>query len=313
MKLPYSWLKELSGVGWTPDELARRLTASGTAGEAKVPNPEHFKNIIIGYTTKVEKHPNADKLTVAEVDTGDATHQIICGAPNCQAGQKVVVALPGANLQGKFEIKPIKMRGVKSHGMICAEDELGLSDDHSGIIVLDDDAPVGETVYDYLRLGDPIIDFEITPNRPDCLSALGVAREVCVLNGSKFEYEWPQLRESSEKASDYIKVSIEDSEGCPRFTARVIKNIPINNIVDITNYVMLETNQPMHAFDYDRLGSQEILVRRAKNGEKFKTLDGDEHTTKDLPVHLGPYPHCMMAYEPSIPVDQEGILDLIDE
>lgn len=300
MKLPYSWLKELSGVDWAPAELAKRLTASGTAGEASVPDPDHFRNVIIGHVQKVENHPNADNLKVVEVNTGKTVSQIICGAPNCVAETKVVVALPGARLQGQYEIKPVTMRGLESCGMICAEDELGLSDDHSGIIVLNNDAPIGEPVYEYLGLGDPVIDFEVTPNRPDCLSAIGVAREICVLADRDFEYIWPELRESKEKASDYIKVRIDDPDACPRFTARVIKNIkigpsplwiqkrlrdcgvrPINNIVDITNYVMLETNQPMHAFDYERLGSKEIVVRRAKKGEKFTTLDGVIHTLDD--------------------------------
>jgi len=297
MKLPYSWIKELAGVDWSPKEMARRLTASGTAGEANVPEPEDFAHIVIGHTVKVAKHPNADKLTVAEVEVGNGeVKTIVCGASNCEADQKVVVALPGAVLQGKFEIKPIKMRGVESSGMICAEDELGLSDDHSGIMVLDKDAPAGMAVYDYLELGDPVIDFEITPNRPDCLCALGLAREVAVLAEKDFIYELSRPEEAKEKASDYISVKINDPDACPRYAARIIKNIkkgtsplwmqkrlqacgmrPINNIVDITNYVMLETNQPLHAFDYDLFGSSEVVVRRASKDEKFTTLDGQDH------------------------------------
>jgi len=296
MKLPYSWLKEIADIDWSVEEVEERLTASGTAGVAKAADPEHFENIVVGRITDLEKHPNADKLVVAEVDTGGATHTIICGAPNCAVGQKVVTALPGANLQGRFVIKKIKMRGVESAGMICAEDELGLSDDHSGIMVLDDEAPPGKPVFEYLGFDDAVIDFEITPDRPDCLSAIGIARELAVLADKELEVKPKKPAESSEKASDYIKVTIDDPDGCPRYAARMIKNIkigtspwwlrkrlidcgvrPINNIVDITNYVMLETGQPLHAFDYDRFGSKEVVVRKARPEEEFTTLDGNRH------------------------------------
>ncbi len=300
MKLTFNWLKEKSGVDWSVEEMEDRLTRSGTAGVAHKINPDHFKEVVVGQVTKLDKHPNADKLLVTEVNTGDATHTIICGAPNCAVGQKVVVALPGANLKGEFKVKEIKMRGVESAGMICAEDELGLSDDHSGIMVLDDEAPLGRPVFDYLALDDAVIDFEITPNRPDCLSAVGVAREIAVLAQKDFIVKIDEPKEVDKKASDYIKVVIDDPDGCPRYTARIIENItigespwwlrkrllncgirPINNIVDITNYVMLETGHPLHAFDYDRFGSKEVIVRRARAGEKFITLDNQEHELDD--------------------------------
>ena len=300
MKLPYSWLKELSGVDWSVEELTDRLTRSGTAGVGHKVNPDHFIKVVVGHITKLDKHPDADKLLVTEVNTGDATHTIICGAPNCAVGQKVVVALPGANLKGELPVKEIKMRGVKSAGMICAEDELGLSDDHAGIMVLDDDAPLGESVFDYLGLDDAIIDFEITPNRPDCLSAMGVAREIAVLQGKDFGLEYKVPHEVETKASEYIKITLDDPLGCPRYCARIIENVtigrspwwlrrrligcgvrPINNIVDITNYVMLETGHPLHAFDYHRFGSREVVVRKARKDEKFTTLDGQEHILDD--------------------------------
>jgi phenylalanyl-tRNA synthetase beta chain len=296
MKLPYSWLKEISGVDWPVDQVENRLTLSGTAGLAAKVNPDHFRHVVIGKITRLEKHPDADKLLVTEVDTGGDKHTIICGAPNCAVGQKVVVALPGANLKGRFEVKEIKMRGVKSAGMICAEDELGLSDDHSGIMVLEDDAPLGEPVYEYLGLDEAVITFEITPNRPDCLSAIGIARELATLDGKELRLEQPKMADSGRKASDYIKVTIDDTDACPRYAARIIENVtigpspqwlhkrltdcgvrPINNIVDISNYVMMETGQPLHAFDYDRFGSKEVVVRRARPGEKFTTLDNQEH------------------------------------
>ncbi len=297
MKLPCSWLKELSGVSWTPEEMSVKLTASGSAGDPHYLNPDHFANIVVAEIIAAEKHPDADKLTVTQVSDGKTTHQIVCGAPNCAAGQRVALALPGASLQGEFKIKATKIRGVASSGMICAEDELGLGDDHSGIMILPENAPVGAALYDYLELGDPVFDFEITPNRPDCLSAHGIARELAVLDGRTYDMPAVAVTESTARASDFISVRIEDPRACPRYAARIIENIkigpspqwiqkrlldcgirPVNNVVDITNYVMLETNQPLHAFDYDRFGSKEVVVRRANDGEKFTTLDGNEHT-----------------------------------
>lgn len=297
MKLPYSWIKELSGVDWPVTELTRRLTGSGTNCVAAVRRREHFENVVVGRIVKLSRHPNADKLVVAEVDDGTARLTVICGAPNCAEGQKVALALPGADLKGEFKVKEITMRGVRSAGMICAEDELGLSDDHSGIMVLDEDAPVGQPVFEYLQLDDAIINFEITPNRPDCLCAVGIAREAAALAGREFRFSPAEPKESKQSASDFISVRIDDPDGCPRYTARIIENVtvkesprwlkkrlsdcgvrPINNIVDITNLVMLETGHPLHAFDYHRFGSKEIIVRRAGTGEKFTTLDGNEHT-----------------------------------
>lgn len=296
MRLPYSWLKELSGIDWSPEETARRLTASGTACVLEMPQPEHFRQVVIGQITKLERHPNADRLVVTDVNTGDGVHSVICGAPNCAVGQKVVLALPGANLKGELAVKPVTMRGVKSAGMICAEDELGISADHSGIMVLDPDAPVGASAFEYLGLDDPVCNLEITPNRPDCLSALGVARELAVLADRPFMPVFDSLQESKEEVSDYITITVADAQACPRYAARIITNLkvgrspwwmrrrllacglrPINNLVDITNYVMLETGQPLHGFDYDRFGSQEVVVRRAMDGEPFTTLDGKEH------------------------------------
>jgi phenylalanyl-tRNA synthetase beta chain len=300
MKLPYSWIKKISGVEWSAKETEERLTLSGTAGVAEIVNPDHFAKVVVGQITKLDKHPNADRLLLTEVDTGDNKHAVICGAPNCAVGQKVVLALPGANLKGEFRVKEVKVRGVNSAGMICAEDELGLSDDHTGIIVLDDAAPLGAPAFDFLGLDDAVIDFEITPNRPDCLSAIGIAREMSVLAGTDLQIEPKIPDEIDKKASDYIKVIIDDPDGCPRYTARIIDNItigpspwwlrkrlidcgvrPINNIVDITNYIMFETGHPLHAFDYDRFGSKEVIVRRAASEEKFATLDGQEHTLDD--------------------------------
>jgi phenylalanyl-tRNA synthetase beta chain len=223
--------------------------------------------------------------------------QVVCGAPNAAPGQKVILAKVGAKLQGEYEIKAAKLRGVKSFGMICSERELGISDDHSGIIVLDDDAPVGMPADEYLKLNDNIIKLDLTPNRPDMMSAIGVARDIGCLTGNKLKRPEFKIDETGEKASDYVKVSIDDPDACPRYAARIIKGAkigpspwwikqklllsgirPISNVVDITNLVMLEYGHPLHAFDYNRFDRKEILVRRARQGEKFTTLDETEHT-----------------------------------
>ncbi|MEZ5359412.1 MAG: phenylalanine--tRNA ligase subunit beta [Candidatus Zixiibacteriota bacterium] len=296
MKIPYSWLQEITGVSWSADVMMDRLSRSGTGGNLERYDPAHFANVVTGKIVKLEPHPNADKLRVAQVDTGKKTWSVICGAPNAEVGQIVPLALPGAKLKGEFEIKEMTMRGVQSSGMICAEDELGLSDDHSGIMVFDDSTPLNQPVFDVLGLGDPVLDLEVTPNRPDSLCANGLAREISVLADIQIDLTKDAPKESSEKASDYISVKIDDADACPRYAARIIRNVkigpspewmqkrltacgvrPINNIVDIGNYVMLETNQPLHAFDYDRFGSKEVVVRRAKKGDTFTTLDGKKH------------------------------------
>ncbi|MFH1700071.1 MAG: phenylalanine--tRNA ligase subunit beta [Candidatus Zixiibacteriota bacterium] len=296
MKIPYSWLKEITGVDWSAEEMEDRLTRSGTAGTLDKHDPLHFKNVITARITSLEKHPDADKLQIAEVTTGETTYTVICGAPNCAIGQVVPLALPGAKLRGQFEVKEITMRGIKSSGIICAEDELGLSNDHTGIMVFETDTEINKPVFEHLGLNDPVIDFEITPNRPDCLSANGIAREIAVLADLDLNLKKEQPAEISDKAKDYIGVVIDDTDACPRYAARIVKNIkigpspdwlkkrltdcnirPINNIVDITNYVMLETGQPLHAFDYDKFGSKKVVVRRAHDKEKFTTLDRQEH------------------------------------
>lgn len=300
MRLPHSWIRELSGVDWPVEEMVRRLTAVGLAAVAEVCDRTHFDSVVVGEIVKLEKHPQADRLTIATVSTGDRTHQVVCGAPNCAEGQKVALALPGANLRGEFPVKEITMRGVRSAGMICAEDELGLSDDHAGIIVLDADAQVGRPVFEQMNLNDAIINFEITPNRPDALCAVGVARELSVIAGKPLSLNCVPPAESKRKASDYITVVIDDPEACPRYAARIIDHItvgesprwlkkrllacgirPINNIVDVANYVMLEMGQPLHAFDYNRFGSRQVSVRRARSGEKLVTLDGQTRTLDD--------------------------------
>jgi phenylalanyl-tRNA synthetase beta chain len=297
MQVPYGWLKELVDFDWSPEELAERLTLSGSEAEVHNLFESEFDNIVVGQVVELNDVENSDHLKLAVVDSGEEKLQVVCGAPNVAQGQKVVLAKVGAKLQDEFEIKEVKLRGVKSYGMVCSERELGISDDHSGIIVLDEYAPVGKPADEYLKLNDCIIKLDLTPNRPDMMSAIGVARDIGCLTGNKIRRPKFEIDERGEKASDYVKVSIDDPDACPRYAARIIKGVkigpspwwikqklllcgvrPISNVVDITNLVMLEYGHPLHAFDYNRFERKEIMVRRARKGEKFTTLDETEHT-----------------------------------
>nr|MBN2278049.1 phenylalanine--tRNA ligase subunit beta [candidate division Zixibacteria bacterium] len=296
MQLPYSWIKELVDISWPAPELAGRLTLAGAETETEPVLEKGFDNICVGRIEQIENIEGTDHLKKALVDIGREKLQVVCGAPNARGGQKVVVAKIGAELQGGIKIKKSKIRGVESSGMICAEDELGLSDDHSGIMVLDEDAPIGAPIDDVLKVNDYILNLDLTPNRADLLSAIGVARDTACLAGLKMKKPEIDLIEVSEKASDYIKIRIDNPEACQRYTARIIKGVkiglspwwirrklllcgirPISNVVDITNLVMMEYGQPLHAFDYRKFSRGEIVVRRAFEGEMFTTLDGREH------------------------------------
>ncbi len=296
MKISYKWLQELTGLEWPPDEMGERLTLCGTACEYIEPIARYMDCVVVGEVLEVGAVEGADKIQRTLVNTGAEKLVIICGAPNVAVGQKVPVATIGAKLAGDFTIKKAKIRGVESFGMICSERELGLSDNHEGIMVLPEDAVPGTPLKEYLDFDDYILTFELTPNRPDSMSAIGIARDLAALTGVKVKRPEFEVREGSAPASDCISIKIDDPVGCPRYAARVIKNVkvgpspwwvkkklitagmrPISNIVDITNLVMLECGQPLHAFDLDRFGSSEVVVRRAKDKEKFTTLDGREH------------------------------------
>ena len=296
MQVPYSWIKELADIPWSAEELANRLTLSGTESEVEMLFGSEFDNICVGQIVELEAVEGSDHLKKAIVDSGDEKLQVVCGAPNAANGQKIILAKIGAVLKDGMKIKKAKLRGVESNGMICSERELGLSEDHSGIIVLDDDAPVGMPALEYLNLQDPVIELDLTPNRADMLSAIGVARDCACLAGTKLKRPEFALEESAEKTADYIKVSIDDPDACPRYAARLIRNVkigpspwwikrklilcgirPISNVVDITNLVMMEYGHPLHAFDYNLFGRKEIKVRRAYEAEEFTTLDGKPH------------------------------------
>jgi phenylalanyl-tRNA synthetase beta chain len=300
MQIAYSWLKELTGLDWSAHEMGDRLRLGGLNCEDVQPTDKYLDKVVVGQVLTLDEVPGASKIRKATVDVGKEKLAVICGAPNVAVGQKVAVAQIGAKLAGGMEIKKATIRGVESSGMICSESELGISEDHAGIKVLDASAVVGRAVADELDFHDAILTIEITPNRGDALSAFGIARDLAALAKVKLRRPEIKLNEAKERAADQFTVRSDDPVGCPRFTARIIRNIkigpspwwlqkkllaagvrPISNVVDITNLVMLETGNPLHAFDLDRFGSRQVVVRRAKNGEKFTTLDGNEHTLTD--------------------------------
>ncbi|MDR7077853.1 phenylalanyl-tRNA synthetase beta chain [Neobacillus niacini] len=305
MFVSYKWLQDyvdLSGV--SADELAEKITKSGIEVEGVDVLNEGIKGIVVGHVVERVQHPNADKLSKCQVDIGQGEPvQIICGAPNVAQGQKVAVATVGAVLPGNFKIKRAKLRGEESNGMICSLTELGMEakvvpkEYSEGIFVFPQDAAVGSDAIALLNRDDEVLELGLTPNRADCLSMLGVAYEVAAILGRDVKLPENDLQPVNEKATDYITVKVEANEDNPLYAAKVIKNVkigpaplwmqtrlmsagirPHNNVVDITNYILLEYGQPLHAFDYNRLGSKEILIRRAQDGEKFVTLDDAERT-----------------------------------
>ncbi len=299
MKVPYSWMAEYCDPGLDPQELAERLAMTGTEVERVVrTGPEDTDGFVIGRVLEAGPHPDADRLSVCEVDTGDGTRTIVCGAPNVAAGQTVVVALPGARMPDGTKIRKAKLRGVASEGMICSESELGLGIESDGILVLADGigAP-GAPAAEAIGLDEVVLELEVTPNRTDCFSVYGVAREAHAITGAELAAEpWAGETVPAGGAVDGVaSVTVEDPALCPRFTARAFTGVsvgpspdwlasrlvaagqrPINNVVDITNYVMLLTGQPMHAFDLDLVPGGALEVRSAKEGEKVTTLDGIE-------------------------------------
>ena len=296
MLISLDWLKQYVDIKEDLKELDNALTMIGQEVEAIDIQGKDLDNVVIGHIVEYNRHPNSDKLTLVKVDVGnDEILQIVCGAPNHKLGDKVVVAKIGAVLPGDFKIKKSKIRDVESFGMLCSQVELGIGEDGDGIIILPEDAPIGEEYRKYLGLDDVVFELEITPNRPDCLSHIGIAREIAAYYGRKVKYPSVTYTEAIDATTTVAKVTIEDKERCKRYMGRVIRNItvgespewlkkriramglkPINNIVDITNFVMFEYNQPMHAFDLDKVANGSITVRAAREGEKIVTLDGVE-------------------------------------
>ena len=320
MKVTLNWLKKYINLSDIPvDDIVAKLTMSGLEVEEVINEKEIYGGFIVGYVKEKNKHPNADRLSVCTVSTGTEDLQVICGAPNVEAGQKVVFAPEGTVIpKGNFKLTKAKIRGVESFGMICAEDELELGDDHSGIMILDENLAEGTPITEALGLNDVIMEIAVTPNRSDALSHIGVAADLAAIFNRNLKIDETELEEWDKKIDKYASIEIKDPENCPRYTARVVLNVtikesplwlkerltkiglrPINNVVDVTNYVMYETGQPLHAFDLDRLSGNKIIVRSTEIPEKFTTLDSKE---RELPVNT------LMICDSERPVAIAGIM-----
>ncbi|MFS0574928.1 phenylalanine--tRNA ligase subunit beta [Sporosarcina sp. 179-K 3D1 HS] len=304
MLVSTKWLNEYVNIkGIATEDLAERITRSGIEVDSIIDRSHGMTNVVVGYVRECIKHPEADKLRICQVDVGEETTQIICGAPNVAEGQKVIVARPGAVLPGGLKIKKAKLRGEESNGMICSLQELAIEGKlvpkayAEGIYVLPSDSVPGEDALPLLGLDDQVLEFDLTPNRADALSMLGVAYEVGAILSQGIQLPEISYEESAERAEDYLKLRVDAPKENPMYVAKVVKNVkiaesplwlqnrlmaagvrPHNNVVDITNLVLMEYGQPLHAFDYDRLGTGEIVVRLAEEGEKMTTLDDVERT-----------------------------------
>ncbi|HLS52602.1 MAG TPA: phenylalanine--tRNA ligase subunit beta, partial [Tissierellaceae bacterium] len=311
MLLPVNWLKDYIDTDKTSRELADGITLSGSHVESIYSMDQGVEKVVVGRIDKIEKHPDADKLLVCKVDVGTDVLQIVTGAHNIKEGDYVPVALVGAKLPAGMEIKETALRGVDSFGMLCSMDELGFADNvlskemKEGIFILDKKYPLGTCIKEILGLNNEVMELEITPNRPDCLSIIGMARETSATFGVALKEPEIQIKKEEEDIRDYLDDIVVESPNCSRYYARVVKDVqikesplwlqlrlmeagvrPINNMVDITNYVMLEYGEPLHAFDLEKINGRKIIVRQAKEGEKIKTLDQVERKLdeKDLVI-----------------------------
>ncbi len=301
MKYSYNWLKELANTQKTAEEMAELLTMHSFELEGLEKKEINLTGVVIGKILEIKKHPDADKLQLTKIEIGKKKLEIVCGAPNIKIGDKVPVALVGAQLPNGIKIRETKIRGVKSVGMLCAEDELDLGENHNGIMILDEDAPVGMSIKKYLEIrNDTIFEIKILPDRAhDAMSYVGVAREMAILDNQKFDYDFAGLK-LPKKKSRKLKVIIKDKKLCPRYIGAVMEGViikespdwlrarleasgirPINNVVDATNYVMLELGQPLHAFDFSQVQeiskneTAKIIIRKAQKNEKIELLDGE--------------------------------------
>ncbi len=296
MFVTLNWLREFVPIEVSTAKLNDMLTMTGLEIETVEDIKPEFDKVVVGKILRISPHPNADKLVLCDVETGEASPlRMVCGAKNMKDGDTVAVALVGAGLAGGIKVKKAKIRGETSVGMMCSERELGLGDDHSGIMILPPDTPVGKAVEEVLGLDDVVLDLGITPNRPDCLSIFGVAREVGAITRSSAKPPQVSMQETDEDIASLTSITIDDDSGCPRYAARIVSNVkigpspawmqqrllrvglrPLNNVVDVTNYVLMELGHPLHAFDYHKLDENRIVVRRARGGESIVTLDGIE-------------------------------------
>jgi phenylalanyl-tRNA synthetase beta chain len=296
MNISLNWLRDYVEIDERPGELAEKMTMAGLAVDVLRQKSEIYKNFIVAVVKTVRKHPAADRLYVCEVFDGKGSFSVVCGAPNVAAGQKVVLAKVGAVVpSNNMTVNAVEIRGEQSEGMICSERELGLGDDHEGILVLPSGARTGMSFSRYYWQDDVVFEIDITPNRPDCLSHLGVARDIAAMYKVPYRFPMNKIKETGKSVSGAISISIEDPDHCPRYVGRVLENTmigtapdwmrrrleavgvrSINSVVDVTNYVMLELGQPLHAFDYELIRGKRIIVRLARDGETFVTLDGKE-------------------------------------
>ena len=277
MKFSELWLREWVNTTLDSEALSNQITMAGLEVDGVEPVSGAFNGVVVGEVVECGQHPNADKLRVTKINVGgDRLLDIVCGAPNCRQGLKVAVATVGAVLPGDFKIKAAKLRGEPSEGMLCSFSELGISDDHNGIIELPLDAPIGIDIREYLKLDDNTIEISVTPNRADCLGIIGVARDVAVLNQT--ELNVPEIVPVDATISDTLPIQVEAAEACPRYLGRVVKGInvkaptplwmkeklrrcgirSIDAVVDVTNYVLLELGQPMHAYDADKVAGPRV-------------------------------------------------------
>lgn len=310
MLISNEWLKDYVDAGVTVQDLAERITRTGIEVDDIIDYTKDIKNLVVGYVQSKEKHPDADKLNICQVDIGEEEPvQIVCGAPNVDAGQHVIVAKVGGRLPGGIKIKRAKLRGERSEGMICSLQEIGISGNvvpkayENGIFVFPTEVEPGTDALTALYLNDQVMEFDLTPNRADALSMVGTAYEVAALYQTEMTKPETQSNESSESATNALSVSVNNPEKVPYYSARIVKNVtiasspiwmqarlikagirPINNVVDISNYVLLEYGQPLHMFDQDQIGSQEIVVRQAQTDETMTTLDNTERTLVDTDI-----------------------------
>ncbi|MBR4018075.1 MAG: phenylalanine--tRNA ligase subunit beta, partial [Clostridia bacterium] len=325
MKLPLKWLKEYVDFNVTPEKFVELMMWRGFEIADIIDEMPGISNVVVGRIEKIEQHPNADKLKICTLNIGAEENLIIItGAPNVFEGALVPVALDGATLAGGVVIHPTVMRGVESYGMLCSGQELGLTEadypgaEVYGILILKEDHPLGQPIQEAVGLNDIVFDIELTPNRADCISIIGMCREAAAALGQKFVEPAIKAVQGEGDAKDYASVQVMDTDLCPRYIGRVVKDIkiapspawmqrklrsvglrPINNIVDITNYVMIEYGQPMHAFDFSCITDGQIIVRRGMEGEVVKTLDGKERTVS---------PNVLLIADPAKGVGIAGVM-----
>ncbi|MFQ5638840.1 MAG: phenylalanine--tRNA ligase subunit beta [bacterium] len=297
MKVTYNWLKSFVAFDYSPEELVQVLTMLGLEVDSLEHKKLSFDGLVVGLVRTKNPHSNSGKLWICEVGVGAENLSVVCGAPNVEIGQKVVVAPANSTLPDGTRIQRTQIRGVDSEGMLCSELELGISSRGDGIMTLDGKIKEGSRLQDIVGDGETVIDIDVTPNRPDCFGVMGVAREIAAVSGQKFKKPSVRLNENGHDINNLIKINVLDQEKCPRYSARFVRQVEIrpspwwlahrlesigvrsiNNVVDATNYVMMETGQPLHAFDYSLLSGQEINVKTAESGENFTTLDNVEHS-----------------------------------